>query len=137
MHDFVSKMTQFRKDHAYAFAPMGYDSAAPLEWRGVNGTTTGVNWDGRALQVLESLDGVRGKPVLILINMEPTDTAFTLPPGTWKRLVDTQSFFEEPTYLSQQGLTNQQSGNVTLGNPATVSGAYTTKKLTMAVFERQ
>ena len=33
MHDFVKQVIRFRKEHAYAFAPADYGSAAPFSWK--------------------------------------------------------------------------------------------------------
>jgi len=123
MHDFVRQVTQVRKDHEYAFAPMDWGTGAPFSWR--NASNTGdPDWGSRHLMI-HYWDSSYGPELLILINLERGPVEFTLPTGrSWVRLVDTQKWFdfEDPEnpadYFEQTGADTRVSSNVSLGDAA-------------------
>ena len=118
MHDFVRQLTRFRKSHEYALAPLNYGGGAAFTWKSP-ANTTAVNWSGRALMI-DYEDPAKGKPLLILINMERAATDFTLPAGTWKRLIDTQNYFDDPDVIASQTLDPMTSHNATIDAPVLV-----------------
>ena len=123
MHDFVSQVTQVRKDHEYAFAPAEYGEGAPFSWR--NASNSGdPDWGSRNLMI-HYWDPSYGPEIAVLINLERFPVEFTLPEGrTWVRLVDTQKWFdfEDPDnaadYFEQTGADPQVSWNISLGDAA-------------------
>ena len=78
--------------------------------------------------------------------MESSDVAFSLPGGgSWYRVVDTQSYFDLPGndddssgYFSDVLTADRyKSRNVTLDDPAAVSGSYTASAMSIVVLEGQ
>jgi glycogen operon protein len=113
MHDFVAKLLRFRKEHAYAFALADYGQGAPFSWKSETGGD--ANFDTKHI-AQHYYDGTKGPQLYIMMNMEAGNVSFKLPTGvTWKRLFDTQAYFEG----SDPGL----SGNITLDVPAVVETA--------------
>ena len=137
MHDYVRQVIQFRKDHAYAFAPSEYGKAAPFSWKSPANSDT-VNWGGKAL-MLHYYDKAQGPELAILINMEGGNVDFTLPAGlTWKRLLDTQQYFDLPQTLSDAGLDKRKSANITLAAPMAITTAtYGVPTRSIVVLEAQ
>ena len=120
MKDFVAKMTRFRREHAYALAPVDWDAAAPFAWKSAQNTEP-PNWDSRHLMI-HYYDDTVGPEIAILINMERDWTEFTLPGGReWKRVVDTQSYFDDVAYLSENADDLKRSYNATLDAPEIVA----------------
>ncbi|MGQ0506072.1 MAG: hypothetical protein ACT4TC_12225, partial [Myxococcaceae bacterium] len=116
MFDFVKQMIKLRKDHAYVLAPTAFDSA-PMVWRTPGNTAMGTfDWREKSFMI-HYPDKARGAPMAILINMGDSAVNFTLPPGGWKRLVDTQGYFDSVEYLNEKKLSLQQTSNVTLNVP--------------------
>ena len=129
MHDFVAKLVQFRKDHSYIFAPSGYDSAPPLEWMSPKGGapvwscgSNDADDCGRTLMV--HYPAQSGPEVTVLLNMSYSNTvSFTLPPGNWVRLVDTDARLEMANPAAPHGSPDARvNGNVTTQNPVPISG---------------
>lgn len=121
MHDFVRQTIALRKQNAHAFAPAGYGTGAPFSWKAADNTEP-PNWSGKHLAI-HYYDSSAGAELEVLINMESGPVDFTLPSGrTWKRLVDTQQWFDGDTYLEQEGLNKGATANVTLAAPADVPG---------------
>jgi hypothetical protein len=58
----------------------------------------------------------------ILINMESSATNFTLPPGNWVALADTQSYFDDAVFTTNTALDPTQSDNIWLASPTPVPG---------------
>ncbi len=116
MHDFVRDMISTRKKYAHAFAPRDYDSTAPFEWKSAqNGPEP--NWGARHIMI-HYHDASVGPEVAVLINMERDWVEFTLPEGRdWKRVVDTQAYFDDSEYLSENADDLKVSHNVTLDAP--------------------
>ncbi len=135
MHDFVKQVIRLRKDHAYAFAPADYASAAPAAWKSPANTDQ-VDWGGKAV-MRHFYDASRGPELAVLINGEAGDTTFTLPAGrTWKRLLDTQEYFDLSATIAAAGKPARASNNVWLDAPDSVpGGTYTAKARTIVVLE--
>jgi glycogen operon protein len=123
MYDFVKQIIQVRKDHAYAFAPMEYDKGAPLAWK--NAANTGEpEWSSRHMMV-HYHDSSYGPELAVLINMEEGAVKFTLPQGrNWKRLVDTQAYFDTAAYLDANNKAPRKTSNATLDAPEAIAGSY-------------
>ncbi len=139
MRDFVRDVIRFRKDHAYALAPKEYGGGAPFAWKSpANVDMAGTDWSGKRLMI-HYYDPTRGPELAILINMDRTAADFTLPTGkTWRRLVDTQSYFDDPAYLEAEGLDLRASANVTLEAPEVVPGAvYGVQGSSMVILEAE
>jgi glycogen operon protein len=124
MFDFVKQIIQVRKDHAYAFAPMEYDKGAPLAWK--NASNTGEpDWANGRNVMVHYYDASYGPELAVLINMDEGSVNFTLPGGRkWKRLVDTQSYFDTPAYLEANNKPPRKTANVTLDPSEVITGSY-------------
>ena len=135
MHDFVKHAIAFRKSHQYAFAPENYGDAAPFAWKSPQNTDA-VDWNSKQL-MMHFYDASRGPELVVLINGEANDVTFTLPAGrTWKRVIDTQSYFDLPETLVSQSKAQRASNNIWLDAPEAVStGSYTAKQRTMVVLQ--
>lgn len=116
MHDFVRQMIRLRKEYAYALAPTDYDSTAPFSWK--NPSNSGEpDWNSRSLMIHYD-DPEAGPELLIAVNMARDWVEFTLPEGrTWSRVVDTQSYFDDTEYLSENADDLKRSYNATLDEP--------------------
>jgi isoamylase len=122
MFDFVSQLTRFRKEHGDALAPAEWGKGAPFAWKSP-ANDDNVNWNGKALMI-HYWDATQGPELAILINMEAGQTDFTLPAGRpWKRLLDTQSYFDLPATLTSLGKPQRKSANIELDSPTPVPGA--------------
>ena len=122
MRDFVRQLTRFRKEHGYALAPAAYGAGAPFAWKSPANTDQ-VDWGGKAV-MMHYHDKTKGPELAILINMETGPVDFTLPAGrTWKRLLDTQEYFDLPATLQAQGKDARASNNISLDAPEPISGA--------------
>jgi isoamylase len=120
MHDFVRDMIQLRKDHAYAFAPAEYGESI-FAWKSAQNTDE-VAWDSRNV-MMHYYDVERGPELLVLINMERGQTEFVLPEGrTWRKLVDTQNYFDQNEFLSANADDLRKSYNIELAEPEVVTG---------------
>ena len=79
MHDFVRKVIQLRKDHAYAFAPDDYGTGAPFAWKTpANQDANDATWNGKSMMI-HYYDPSKGPELLVLINME--QDPISSPPG--------------------------------------------------------
>jgi len=138
MHDFVSKLVQFRRDHTYALSPKTWDGGMPLAWKDEDNQESDDVWSGRHVMMhYYDADGSWKDPeIAILINMEDDDVSFTLPSGrTWGRVVDTQEYYDLPGNLDEADLAGYfndepdadqtQSANIWLDSPQAVSDSYT------------
>ena len=94
MRDFVKAMIKVRKDHAYAFAPDDFGKGAPFRWENESGQDP--DWSSKHIAI-HYHDRTRGPELYVLINMEGGDVKFTLAPGSWVRLIDTQQYFDVAT----------------------------------------
>ncbi len=118
MVDFVRRLIQFRKAHAYAFAPAEYGKGAPFAWKTPeNNDMGGGDWGGRRLMV-HYHDRTSGPELAILVNMDDGQHPFTLPAGkNWRRVLDTQSYFDRPEFLAEKGLAPRSSANISTDAP--------------------
>ena len=118
MHDFVRNMIKFRHEHRYAFAPGDYGESAPFTWKNPsNFDQSGDDWNTKRL-MQHYHDASAGEEIVILINMENQDVEFTLPGGrTWKRVVDTQKFFDTDSYVEGQGMEKTKTANFSADGP--------------------
>ena len=122
MHDFISQLTRFRKEHLYALAPTDWGKGAPFAWKSP-ANDDNVNWNGKALMI-HYYDATRGPELAILINMEQGNVDFTLPQGrSWRRLLDTQSYFDLPSTLTTLNRPQRKSSNIELDAPTPIPGA--------------
>ncbi len=140
MHDFVREMIHFRESHEYAFAPETYGGGAPFVWRSEIDDGN-VNWSGRHVAMYYD-DPTKGPLLDILINMDRTQTTFVLPPlppgKTWKRVVDTQSYYDSTDYLQKANADFDKSSNIWLSDPAAVAGgSYAAQGSTIVIVEAQ
>ncbi len=135
MFDFVRQVIAFRKSHQYAFAPLDYDDGAPFAWKSA-GNTDDVDWNGKHL-MMHFYDASRGPELVVLLNGEGGDVTFTLPQGrTWRRVIDTQQYFDAPVTIVEQSRPLRASNNVWLDGPEAVSGGeYTAKQRTVVVLQ--
>lgn len=124
MHDFVRKLIKLRKDHNYALAPADYAKGAPFAWKTAgNSDPVDADWSKKSL-MLHYYDKTAGPELLVLFNMENATVDFTLPTGTpWRRLLDTQSYFDTDAYFTKESASTDVSANITLDNLEVVSGA--------------
>lgn len=135
MHDFVKQVIRFRKDHQYAFAPLEYGQSAPFSWKSAqNGDQP--DWGSKQL-MLHYWDATKGPELAILINGETFDVEFTLPQGrTWKRLIDTQAYWDDPATLVMLGKPQRASNNAWLDAPEAVTTAtYVVKPRSVVILE--
>jgi glycogen debranching enzyme GlgX len=79
-------------DHWYSGSPER-DGLRDLAWLRADGQSlTGDDWRDPSVRTLGGLIGAPGKaslPLLLLVNAEAKDSAFTLPAGAWQALLDT------------------------------------------------
>ncbi len=122
MHDFVKQAIRLRREHGYALSPLEYGKGAPFSWKSPQNTDT-VNWGGKALMI-HYWDATKGPELAILVNGENGQVDFTLPGGrTWKKLVDTQQYYDLPTTIQLAGKPPRVSNNAWLDAPETVPGS--------------
>ncbi|MBI5509794.1 MAG: glycosyl hydrolase [Deltaproteobacteria bacterium] len=147
MHDFVRQMIKLRKEHAYAFAPATYSGAAPFTWKNdQNLSMSGGDWSAKHV-AMHYDDPSRGPRLFVIINMESASVTFSLPGGVaWRRLVDTQWYFDEVLANGDPGMRGYfadhpeadlgTSANITLASPAAIPGAtYTVPAYTIVILE--
>ncbi|MFZ5470577.1 MAG: glycogen debranching protein [Myxococcota bacterium] len=121
MHDFVRQVIRFRKEHAYALAPAEYGKGAPFAWKSPQNTDQ-VNWGGKAVMI-HYHDSTQGPELAILINMETFSVDFQLPQSRpWKRLLDTQQYFDTPAAITSAGGNPRKTGNAWLDDPTPIPG---------------
>jgi glycogen operon protein len=113
MHDFVRQLTRWRRAMAHAVAPSSYGGGAPFSWKTADNTDA-VAWQGKTV-MMHYYDASAGPEFAILINMERQATTFTLPAGrTWHRVIDTQAWFDDETFLTGEGIDPKHSHNIDL-----------------------
>ncbi len=135
MHDFVRQLIALRKRLSYALAPPDYGAGAQISWED---STAGQepNWGSRHVAIHYPPSAL-GPELDILLNLEPSPTTFTLPAsGSWVRLVDTQTTFDEPSYFQGSGLDPNQSENASVQSPVPVpGGSYTAQPRSIVILE--
>jgi hypothetical protein len=57
----------------------------------------------------------------VLINMNDAQVQFNLPGGQWRRLIDTQKYFDTTDYLNGAMLPLRTSQNISLTAPTTLA----------------
>jgi glycogen operon protein len=120
MHDFVRKLIAFRHAHAYAFNRDQYGEGARFSW--LSPTLESPNWGSKALTIHYD-DPAAGPELAILINMERGPVTFQLPPGRrWRRVVDTQQYFDSPAFLEGEGPGSATSGNIDPAGTTVIEG---------------
>jgi glycogen operon protein len=138
MADFVARLVRYRLDHTYAFSPADYDARMPIAWRSPSGGDP--DWGSRSLRVEWADDGTpnqawSGKPgIVMLLNMERGDVSFSLPSGTWARVLDTQQYYDGDDWLASEGLDLRTSANFD-GGGTQVSGSYTVPGTAIVLLE--
>ena len=132
MKDFVAELAQLRKEGAAAFAPEDWGSAMPMAWKTAANQELN-DWNTRQLmQHYYSPEG--GEEWLILWNFEGYDVEFSLPTDRdWIRVVDTQAYFDEESYLDAAGRDYRQSANIMLDSDELMGQSYTAKAQTVVV----
>ncbi|MBL9038462.1 MAG: glycosyl hydrolase [Archangium sp.] len=134
MRDFVRRIIQFRKSHQYAVAPMEYGQGAPFAWKSPQNTDS-VDWGSKQL-MMHYYDATKGPELALLINGETFDVPFSVPAGRmWRRVVDTQAYWDLPETLTTQALPARASNNIWLEQGELVSGVYTVKPRSIVVLE--
>ena len=135
LRDFVKKLIQFRKEHAYALAPSSYGGGAPFAWKNA-GNSDLTDWGVRHFAI-HYYDASVGPEIEILINMEGRDVQYQLPDGEpWKKVVDSQAWFDDTTYIESAG-EPRRSHNIELDNPDSVAdGTYTVTARSIVVLTR-
>ncbi|MDE0881927.1 MAG: alpha-amylase family glycosyl hydrolase [Myxococcota bacterium] len=123
MHDFVRKLTRWRRAMRHAVSPSAYGQGAPFAWKSPQNTDE-VSWDGKAVMI-HYYDASQGPEFAVLINMERQPTAFTLPAGrSWRRIIDTQSWFDDDEYLGEDNRDLRSSYNVDLSATQPLEATY-------------
>jgi glycogen operon protein len=135
MHDFVKQVIRFRKTHQYAFAPLDYGQSAPFAWKSPQNREP-PDWNSKQLMV-HYWDATKGPELAILLNGESHDVEFTLPQGrAWKRVIDTQSYWDDAATLVMLGKPLRASNNAWLDAPEAVGGAtYVVKPRSVVILE--
>ena len=137
MHDFVRQIIAFRKSHQYAFAPLEYGGAAPFSWKSAQNSDK-TNWGDKQL-MMHFYDPTKGPELAVLINGENSDVTFALPQGPgrkWKRVVDTQSYFDLPATLVTLNKPQKASSNIALTDGELITTTdYTAKARTVVILE--
>ena len=135
MFDFVRDLIALRKRHLDKLSPSTYGGGRPFAWKRADNSEP-PDWSSRHLmQHYYSEDG--RNELLILINLERRDVTFTLPAGrVWRRVLDTQRWFDGEPYLGDTGAPPDASANVWLDAPDTMTEpTYVVKDSAMAIFE--
>ncbi len=97
MHDFVRQLLAFRKAYGYALAPSDWSSGVPVSWEDAAAGQP-ANWNSAHL-AMHYPASAAGPEIDVLFNFETTMTDFTLPPGSWTSLLDTQTYYDEDAYF--------------------------------------
>jgi glycogen operon protein len=135
MHDFVSKIMAYRLAHTAAFAPLDYDSGLPISWESASGGS--ANWGSRQLMIHYTDNGTGSPEIVVLLNFERYNVDFTLPPGNWGRIADTQRYFDGDDYLSTSGGDLRQSANIDPTGATVVSGVYGVADSSIVILEQR
>jgi isoamylase len=133
MFDFVREMIAFRKQHLDKLAPSSFGGGRPFAWKNAdNGEPP--DWSGRHLAMHYYSDDGRDE-LLVLINLERRDVNFRLPEGrTWRRVVDTQRWFDDPAYRAETGAPDDRSSNIDrVAGPTISDGSYTVKDSSIVI----
>ena len=135
MHDFVSKLFQYRRSRTDAFSPKEVGGGLPISWH--SETMGEPNWSGRRLTIQYSDNGSGAHPIVVLMNLDRYAADFALPSGTWGRVVDTQSYYDSDDYLSSQGAELRSTANVDLTKSVEVTGSYGMAASSIVILEQK
>ncbi|MFT7579587.1 MAG: isoamylase [Myxococcota bacterium] len=133
MHDFVRNLTAFRRDRLAKLSPTQYGEGPAFSWKGADNSDT-PQWGSRHVMI-HYTDDVGGPPMVVLINMERGEVQFTLPPGNWTRLIDTQTWFDSEAYFVESGAPTNASSNITLTGGVVVDSTYGVTGSSIVVLE--
>ncbi|MBJ94833.1 MAG: glycosyl hydrolase [Rickettsiales bacterium] len=140
MHDFVRQVIRMRKANKHAFSPTAYGANAPFAWKSAANTEP-PNWDSKHLMI-HYYDAEAGPELAILINMERGPVEFSLPEGrTWRRLLDTQRWFDVDSSDSAEDFFDTSSAdptlshNISLDSPEQVGASYSVQDSSIVVLE--
>ena len=149
MHDFVRQLVAFRKAHTYALSPATYGGGMPFTWKNIdNQDMSGSDWGGRAVMMHYYDDGSGdwGPELAVLINMNRSDTTFTLPGGrSWAAVLDTQEYYDMPGdsseadgwFTDHTAADPYLSGNITPDSQDVVGASYTVKASSIVILEQR
>lgn len=142
MYDFVRDLITLRKRYPAAFAVDDWSTGREIRWRGATGGDP--EWNSRNIDMM-FVEG-QGEPELHVIwNQETVPVTYQLPAGSYGVLVDTQRWFDTPGKSGEPaGWFDENpdadpfaSRNVTLDDPAIVSGQYTLEPRSAVVLVKQ
>ena len=134
MHDFVRHMIAFRKGHAYAFAPSSYEDRAPFSYKAPDNSEN-PQWGGKQL-LMHYYDDTWGPELAILINQSPDWVTFILPENrSWSLRVDTQSYYDDETYLGAEERDRSRTHNFVAQGPTYALGTYDVAPRSFVIFE--
>ena len=112
----------------------------PFAWKdAANNDASSTTWGGRQLMIhwYDDGSGTWGPEIVVILNFDRNDVAYTLPAGTWGRIVDTQAYFDGDDYLGVEGLDPRVSANVDLTGAVTVTSSYTAKGSSIVILEER
>jgi isoamylase len=135
MMSFVSEMTAIRRKHTAIFAPENWGEGRPFAWKNA-GNEDLSDWSTKHLmQHYYTDESAPDSEVVVIWNFENSDIEFQLPRGRdWRRVVDTQAYFDSDEYLSEAGEEAQRkSGNIDQSALESVGESYLTKAQTVVV----
>jgi glycogen operon protein len=138
MKDFVSQILRYRLTRQDAFAPSEYDGGMPFAWKDENNAdASAATWGGRRLMIHWFDDGAGpwGPEIVAILNFDRADVAYTLPPGAWGRIADTQAYFDADAYFPIEDLDPRASANIDLTGAEVVTGTYTAKGSSIVLLE--
>ncbi len=136
MHDFVKSLIQLRKQFAQALAPSGYGTGLAVSWED-SAAGQPAQWNSRHLAVHYPA-GATEPELEILFNFEAQQVTFTLPAGSWSRLVDTQTYFDEDAYFTANAaLDPNQTQNASVAAPVAIPGnSYGVQPQSLVILEK-
>jgi len=121
MKDFVAQLNHFRTANIGQVSAASFEDAAPIDYKSEKNDLN-PNWDGRHM-MLHYRDASHGAPLVVLFNLEAAKVTFTLPGGTtWRRVVDTQGYFDTQAYLTTASLPTRLSANASMDAPVVIAG---------------
>lgn len=149
MHDFVRQAIRFRKEHAYAFARAEYEPepAKSYIWKNAQGEKLAESDWARRQWMIHHRATALGPELAILLNFEvdladlkqdiPVTFQLPSPEGgkSWRRLVDTQLYFDSADYLVKNRLPLRKSANITLEDPQPVPPSYEVRGKSIVILE--
>ncbi|HVO29727.1 MAG TPA: alpha-amylase family glycosyl hydrolase, partial [bacterium] len=138
MHDFVRAVIRLRKEHEYAFAPADW-GGAHFVWNNAAGAPMAdADWAGRKMAMYFNDDSA-GPELYVIFNFDRAQATFTLPAGkNWAKLIDTQQYFDNDAWFTQNGGNPLLSANANLDTPVPITGgSYLADQTSIVVLEAQ